>query len=565
MWLTKLAISRRVTISMLIVGLVIMGFVGLSKMPWDLNPKVDFPMVSVTIPYPGASPQEIEQRVVKPLEDQVSVINNVDRVQSESQENVGSITIRFRYGTKVDVAAADVRDALDRTKGQFPDEVKAPSIYKLDIGSMPVVTLGIMGNRPPRDLRTMVEDVIKPVLGQVPGVAAISVSGGQEREIQIVADRDRLDAAHISIAELANQLRSQNLDVPSGNIKEGLRDYAVRALGQFQSMDEIRGLLIDTPEGNLPLHDLAEVLDTVAEPSSFARTNGKDAVGISVLKQSDANTVAVVDGVKKKLEFLLGNDKQAGQLPRDIKATISNDSSERVRAAIYDVRDALLWGALLAALVVFLFLHNFRGTIIVALAIPTCILATFLPIGMGLGFTLNMMVMLGLALSVGILVDDSIVVLENIDRHLQMGEQPAAAAFNGRTEIGAAAVATTSVDVVVYVPVAMMGGIVGRFFYSFGITVFICTMFSLLIAFTLTPMLAAWWYERTDRRKGHRMGLWARFFAAFDRGYDGFERAYLRLLKPAIRHPFITVGIGYGLLIMTFVMKGCRKIGRAHV
>ncbi|MEI6502468.1 MAG: efflux RND transporter permease subunit, partial [Armatimonadota bacterium] len=263
---------------MFIVGLVIMGFVGLSKMPWDLNPKVDFPIVSVTIPYPGASPQEIEQRVVKPLEDQVSVINNVDRVQSESQENVGSITIRFRYGTKVDVAAADVRDALDRTRGQFPDEVKAPSIYKLDIGSMPVVTLGIMGNRPPRDLRTMTEDVIKPVLGQVPGVAAISVSGGEEREIQIVADRDRLDAARISISELANQLRSQNLDVPSGNIKEGLRDYAVRALGQFQSMDEIRNLLIDTPQGNIPLRDLAGVLDTIAEPSSFARTNGKSAV-----------------------------------------------------------------------------------------------------------------------------------------------------------------------------------------------------------------------------------------------------------------------------------------------
>ncbi|MEI6502434.1 MAG: efflux RND transporter permease subunit, partial [Armatimonadota bacterium] len=276
-------------------------------------------------------------------------------------------------------------------------------------------------------------------------------------------------------------------------------------------------------------------------------------MGIAVLKQSDANLVAVVDGVKKKLEFLLGTEKQAGQLPRDIKAVISNDSSERVREAIYDVRDALLWGALLAALVVFLFLHNFRGTIIVALAIPTCILATFLPIGMGLGFTLNMMVMLGLALSVGILVDDSIVVLENIDRHLQAGEQPAAAAFNGRTEIGAAAVATTSVDVVVYVPVAMMGGIVGRFFYSFGITVFICTMFSLLIAFTLTPMLAAWWYQRTDRRKGHRMGLWARFFAAFDRGYGAFEAAYLRLLRPAIRHPFVTVGIGYGLLIATFM------------
>lgn len=556
MWLTKLAISRRVTISMFIVGLVVMGLIGLSRMPWDLDPKVDFPMVSVTIPYPGASPDEIEQRVVRPLEDQVSIINGVDRVQSEAQENIGSVSIRFRYGTDVNAAAADVRDALDRTKAEFPDDVEAASIYKLDIAAQPVIMLGILGQRPPRDLRKLVEDVIKPVIGQVPGVASVSVSGGEQREIQILADRERLDAAQLSISELAAKLQAQNLDVPSGSVKEGVRDYAVRALGQFHSMEEIRNLLIDTPQGKLPLRDLARVLDTVVEPSTYARTDGQTAVGIAVLKQSEANTVSVVDGVKQKLDLLVGTSGHAGTLPADIKFVISEDRSDRVKEAIYDVRDSLLWGALLAALVVFLFLHNFRGTIIVALAIPTCIMATFLPIGIGLGFTLNMMVMLGLALSVGILVDDSIVVLENIDRHLQMGEQPAVAAYNGRTEIGAAAVATTSVDVVVYIPVAMMGGIVGQFFYAFGITVFTCTMFSLLVAFTLTPMLASWWYQRTDRRKGHRQGLWARFFALFDAAYTRFEHAYLLLLRPAIRHPYLTVLIGYGLLILVFVGIG---------
>lgn len=556
--LTRFAINRRVTISMFILGLVIMGLVGLSKMPWDLQPKVDFPMVSVMVPYPGASPQEIEQRIVRPLEDQVSVINGVDQVTSQCQENIGVVSIRFRYGTDVDVAAADVRDALDRTKAEFPDDVEAPSIYKLDIGALPVVTMGITGDRPPRDLRKMVEDTLKPVLGQVPGVAAVTVTGGEEREIQILAGRDRLDAVQMSIADLARELANQNLDVPSGNIKAGVRDYAVRALGQFSSMDEIRQLRIDTPVGLIPLRDIAEIRDTVAEPSTLARTDGVTAVGVSVLKQSEANTVSVVEGVRQRLELLLGTEGKPGKLPGDIKYVVSYDASKRVKEAIYDVRDALLWGALLAAVVVFIFLHNFRGTIIVALAIPTCIMMTFLPIGIGLGFTLNMMVMLGLALSVGILVDDSIVVLENIDRHLQMGEQPATAAFNGRTEIGAAAVALTSVDVVVYVPVAMMGGIVGRFFYSFGITVFTCTLFSLLVAFTLTPMLASWWYQRTDRRKGHRLGLWGRFFAGFDRSYAVFERVYLRLLKPAIRHPYITVAIGYAFLIVVFILIGPR-------
>jgi len=558
MWLTKFAINRRVTISMFILALIIMGLVGLSRMPWDLNPKVDFPIVSVTVPYPGANPEEIEQRIVRPLEDQVSVINGVDRVISQCQENLGSTTIRFAYGTDVDVAAADVRDALDRAKASFPDEVEAPSIYKLDMGSMPVITIGITGSRPPRDLRKLVEDNIKPVFGQVPGVASVAVSGGEVREIQILADRERLDAVQLSIAELAQQVAAQNLDVPAGNIKQGVRDYAVRALGQFESMDEIRNLRLDTPKGNLRLSDVAEVLDTVEEPDSLARTNGAAAVAVNVLKQSDANTVAVVEGIKAKLKELLGTEDQPGTMSRDLKAVISYDAATRVKEAIYDVRDALLWGALLAAVVVFLFLHNFRGTIIVALAIPTCLIATFLPIGMGFGFTLNMIVMLGLALSVGILVDDSIVVLENIDRHLQMGEQPATAAYNGRTEIGSAAVALTAVDVVVYIPVAMMGGIVGRFFFPFGITVFTCTIFSLLIAFTLTPMLASWWYQRTDRRAGHRLGLFGRFFAAFDAGYLWLEHAYRGLLRRAIRHPYITVGLAFGALVLVLVGVGPR-------
>lgn len=561
MWLTRFAINRRVTISMFILGLVIMGLVGLSRMPWDLNPKVDFPMVSVTVPYPGANPEEIEQRIVRPLEDQVSVINGVDEVTSECQENIGSVGIRFRYGTDVDTAAADVRDALARARALFPDDVEEPSIFKLDIGAQPVITIGITGERPPRDLRKLVEDSIKPVLGQVPGVASVAVSGGEVREIQVLADRERLDAAQLSITDLADKLRSQNLDVPAGNIKEGVRDYAVRAMGQFRSVEEIRNLLIDTPRGNVRLADLADVEDTVAETSVLARTNREPAVALNILRQSDANTVTVVNGVKQKLALLLGTEQTRGTMPRDLKAIISYDESRRVKEAIFDVRDALLWGALLAAFVVFLFLHNFRGTIIVAMAIPTCILMTFFPISLGFGFTLNMMVMLGLALSVGILVDDSIVVLENIDRHLQAGEQPAVAAFNGRTEIGSAAIALTAVDVVVYIPVAMMGGIVGRFFYAFGITVFTCTLFSLLIAFTLTPMLASWWYQRTDRRQGHRLGLFARFFALFDRGYRGLERQYLRLLKPAIRHPFVTVAVGYAVLLVIMIVLGPRLAG----
>jgi HAE1 family hydrophobic/amphiphilic exporter-1 len=559
MWLTRVAINRRVTISMVILALVVMGLVGLSKMPQDLNPKVDLPIISITIPYPGAGPQEIEQRILRPVEDAVSVVNGVDTVSSVGYESMGSVTVQFQYGTDIDAAAADVRDALDRAKASFPTDVKQPSLYKIDIGALPIFVAGVTGKRSPRDLRKMVEDDISPRLGQIPGVASVSVAGGEVREVQVLAHRDRLEAAGLSVARLAQLLAAENLDVPSGSVKEGDRDYAVRMLGQFESIEQIRRLQISTPRGGLlPVSALAEVRDTVAEPTRLARLDGESAVTISIIKQSDANTVRVAAEVRRVLTELVGSIEEGqesarGELPEDIKVVVARDDSERVTEAIKDVRDALLWGALLAAIVVFLFLHNFRGTIIVAIAIPTSMMATFLPLGMGFGFTLNTMVMLGLSLAVGILVDDSIVVLENIERHLRKGEQPKAAAYNGRTEVGGAAVAITLVDVVVFIPIAMMGGIVGRFFYPFGITSFVCTGFSLLMSFTLTPMLASWWFTRHDEIEARRQGLAQRFFGLWDAGYGRLERLYRRLLNRAVRHPYITVAIGYMALILTLV------------
>ena len=488
---------------MVIMFLIVMGFMGLRGMPWESDPEVDIPYVSVSVPYPGAGPQEIEQRILMPLEDSVSVIDGVENVSSTAYENFGQVVIEFNLGKDVDVAASDVRDAIDRTKAQFPEDADQASLYKIDINAMPIFTVGFTGNRAPRDLRKLVDDEIRPRLGQVAGVASVSVTGGEEREIQVLANRDRLDAVGLSISELASIINSQNIDIPSGSIKEGRREYAIRVLGEFKTMDDIRNLLIKTPfGGKVPLSSLAEVRDTVVEPDRFARIDGEPTVTINVVKQSDANTVQVAKDLRATLEELIGpledseekkgeGAPKSGILPADIRAVVSNDDSEYVMESINDVLDSLLYGALLAAFVVFLFLHNFRGMIIVALAIPTSMMATFLPIGLGFGFTLNMMVMLGLSLSVGILVDDSVVVLENIERHLRRGEQPKAAAYNGRTEIGGAAVAITLVDVVVFVPVAMMGGIIGRFFFSFGITAFTCTLFSLLMSFTLTPMLAS--------------------------------------------------------------------------
>ncbi|NLO73139.1 MAG: efflux RND transporter permease subunit [candidate division WS1 bacterium] len=566
MWLTRLAINRRVTIAMIILGIMVLGLVGLQRMPWDFFPEVDFPYIFVTVPYPGAAPEEVEEGVVKPLEDQFSIISNVKHLTSTCRENMGSVAIQFEYGTNLDGAASDVRDAVDRAKLSFPSDVESPQLLKLNISAMPVMQMGITGDRDPRDLYRLVNDKLKPALAQIPGVASVSITGGRERESQIRVDHQRLAAVGVSLSDLSGYLAASNLKLPAGSMQEGLREYTVRLMGEFSGLDEIRALRVPTPAGGrVRLDTLAEVLDTTVEATTIARVNGQESVGVAIQKQSNANTVQVCDSARKVLEDLMGTTGHSGVLPPDLEAVIARDQSEQVREAIRDVFEALWLGALLASLIVFLFLHNVRATIIIALAIPTSIVCTFLPIGLGLGFTLNMLVMLGLALSVGILIDDSIVVLENIQRHLNIGEPPAAAAYNGRTEIGAAAVAITMVDVVVFVPVALMGGIVGQIFYPFGITVAVCALFSLLVSFTVTPSLAAWWFRRRERQEGHAAGVIGRsiqrLFDSWERGFSALERAYRRVLRGAILHPYWTVAIAYAILIASLFLVFSRLGG----
>ncbi len=547
MWLTRFAIERRVTISMFIGILIVLGAVGLGEMPWDLFPSIDIPIVLVVVPYPGAGPEEIEQRIVRKLEDGLSVLEGLDEIEASAQENMGVVVLSFTEQTQVDVAAADVRDAIGRVRAEFPEGAEEPVVVKADPGSIPVITVGLSGERSPRDLRKLVEDTIKPVFGRVPGVASISITGGEEREIRVLISEQRLQAVGLTPTALSQQLRLENLDLPAGTMETGTRDFRVRVLGELDDLEELRSLPLDTPTGGaVRLGEIAEIQDTVVDPSGYARIDGVPSVAVEVVKRPDANTVQVVSGIKRAI------DRFERELPGDLEFTISSDQSEPVIEAIIDLRNAIMWGALFAALVVFFFLHNFRGMVIVAVAIPTSLLATFLPIGLGFGFTLNMMVMLGLALSVGVLIDDSVVVLENIQRHLEYGELPAQAALNGRSEIGAAAIAITMVDVVVYLPVALMEGIFGQVFYSFGITVVVCVLFSLIMAFTLTPMLSAWWYERETANHGEPRGLnafLAGVFGLWDGGYARLSALYRRVARVCVAHPYLTLLLGYALLI----------------
>ncbi|MFW6437554.1 MAG: efflux RND transporter permease subunit, partial [Armatimonadota bacterium] len=385
MWaFARTVISNRVTVSMVVLAAIVLGLVGLSGMPWEMEPDVDFPFVTVIVTYPGAGPDEIEEEVIRPLEDAVSVLSNVQHVNAVAQEGVGTVSVEFSFEADQDVAAADVRDAVARVKTEFPDDVDEPQVLKLDLGALPVMTIGVTGNRPPRDLRELVDDVITPRIGQVGGVASVSVTGGEEREIHVLADKRRLEAAGLSIAELSGAIASDNLNVPAGEIDEGLRNYRVRVFGRADDIDTIRNIRIDTPLGGLMrVADLADVVDSIVDTDEYARINGENVVSMRIVKQSGANTVGVADGVRAAL------DELDDRLAEDIEFTIANDDSEQVVTQILDVRDSIVQGTILAALVVFLFLHNVRGMMIAALVIPVSIIASFSLTGLAFDFTLN--------------------------------------------------------------------------------------------------------------------------------------------------------------------------------
>jgi len=566
MWLTRISIDRPVTITMVVLALLVLGMVALSRLPLDLYPDIEFPFVTVVSAYPGAGPEETETLVTKPIEDRVSTISGVKNVSSTSEEGVSVVGIEFYLGTDLDTAANDVREKVDAAGYDLPSDMDPPVIEKFSLSAIPVVTFALSSPRPPQELRRIADDVVKDRLGRLQGVGSVSVSGGDVREILVAVDEDQLQAYGLSIDQIVQTLGAANLNLPSGNVEEGRREYAVRAVGEFQSPEEVRDVQLVTAQGGtICLCDVAEIRDTVAERRQWARVDGEDSVAVMVLKQSGANTVDVADACREELMRLTGQTfdyrgyeekdapRKQGLLPSDITARMTFDQSTFVKDALHDLRNHMAFGAFLAVLIVLLFLHNFRGTIIVALAIPTSIIATFSVMYFA-GFTLNQMTMLALSVSVGILVDDSIVVIENIYRHLRLGETPKEAAFNGRTEIGLAAITITLVDVVVFVPIAFMGGITGQFFRQFGITVAVTTLFSLFIAFTLTPMLSSRWYREEDAvpddlddpgAPSTDRGLSAKF----DRVYAGLNRLYRRLLVWALDHRLATVTIGLTALL----------------
>lgn len=560
MWLTRASIDRPTLISMFFAALIVLGLVVYSDMPVEQRPDVDFPFVTIVTVYQGAGPEEIETLVSKPIEDAVGSVANIKNVTSTSQEGLSVVGVEFELGTDLATASADIREKVDSVRNILPDDVEAPTITKADVSAIPVLTVGMLGPLPPREMRRLADDVVKDRLARVKGAAAVAVSGGLVREIQVLVDKDRLAAYRLTMDDITNAIRQENLNVPSGSIEQGRRDYAVRVLGEFETAEQIEQMRLRVPDRdsggpgwNIRLGDIATVRDTYEDPDVISRLNGVPAVVLAVQKQTDANTVDVGEGAREELAAL------EKTLPPGVDFVIATDETEYVLEQQHDTNRELILAVVLVVIVIFIFLHSVRATFIVSVAIPTSLIATFIPMTL-FGFSLNFMTMLALSLAVGILVDDAIVVLENIDRHLHEGEPPREAALNGRAEIGLAAVSIALVDVVVFIPIAFMGGIVGQFFKSFGITVASATLFSLLVGFTLTPMMASRFYKRETRwehehHTGSRWTLfWERRFAAFDRFFARLDSGYRRLLQWSLDNRILTWVIGTASLTTIIIM-----------
>jgi len=531
MWLTSIAIKRPLFMLMVIGALLVVGLVSWTKLGVDLLPALDFPIVVVSTPYPGASPDAVDTLVTKPVEDAVASINDIDYITSSSVEGVSSVIIFFTDKAAKD-SSIDVERRVSAIRGRLPTDAKDPTIGKFDPNAQPILLLTLSGNRDLGALQRLAEDKLQKRLEGTDGVAQVTLIGGLVRNIQVQVDQQKLQARGLSILQVNQALGGDNVNVPAGNITQQGRDWTVRLDNQAQTPAELNNVLVSsTPTGPVYLRDVATVVDTYKTVSTIQRTNGQSAMGISILKQSSANTVSTADNVKATLAQLTPD------LPQGTTIAVAYDASIFTRSSLNDVTRELSQAVALTGLVLLLFLHTFRSTLIVLLAIPTSLIAT-LGVMYFLGLSLNMMSLMGLTLTVGILVDDSIVVLENIFRHLQLGEAPREAAITGRSEIGFAAIAITLVDVVVFTPIAFMSGITGQYFRQFGLVIVSATIFSLFVSFTLTPLLASRWYRKGEHGEANlaqptRNPL-TRFGRAWDAGYARLARGYGRVLHFAI-------------------------------
>jgi hydrophobic/amphiphilic exporter-1 (mainly G- bacteria), HAE1 family len=536
-WLAALCVKRPVFATVLILSLVVVGIFGFTRLGVDRFPKIDFPTIVVTTVQPGAAPEQIETEVTDKIEEAVNTISGIDELRSTSSEGVSLVMISFLLEKDTNIAAQEVRDKINSVLPLLPKTIQQPRVDKLDPDAAPVLSVALSANRPIRDVTEYADKVLRRQLESVGGVGQVLVLGGRQRQINIWLDADRLRAYNLTVTDVSRALQAQNVEIPGGRVDQGAQSLTLRTRGRVQSVAEFGDIVIREKDGHpVRIVDVARVEDGQADVETAANVNGEGTVVLNIRKQSGTNTVEVAREVKSRLEALKTS------LPTGYNLRVVRDQSDFIEASINNVEEHLIVGSILAAVVVLLFLTNLRSTVIAAIAIPTSILATF-GLMWYMDFTLNMLTMLALTLSVGIVIDDAIVVLENIYRFIEeKHENQIEAAIEATKEIGLAVLATTLSLVAIFVPVGFMGGIVGRFMKSFGLTMAFAIMVSLVVSFTLTPMLAARWLKVKRHGKDQHSSKDSKIFHAI----DGF---YTRLLEWSMAHRFIVAAIAVVVLI----------------
>ena len=539
MVLSDVSIKRPVFATMIIAAIVLFGIVLYQRLTVDMFPDVSFPVVTVTVTYPGASPETMESQVTKPIEEAVNGLSGVDMMRSTSLESVAIISLQFDLDKDVGTAIQEVRDRMATVQADLPDGIEAPLVQKFDVGASPVMQLAVHGSGDQAALLRYAEDSLKPSLERIEGVGGVEVVGGREREMHVWLRPEALRTYELTVDEVVRALGAQNIEVPGGRLDSSGKETVVRTDARARTAEEIGALALVTRDGTaIAVRDVATVEDGFVEQRSIARVDGKPAIAVVLRKQADANTVLVADAVRAGLPGL----RQRAPAGTSIEVLLDNSTS--IRGSIESVQFDLVLGAILAVAIIFIFLRDLRATLISALALPTAVIGTFAFVKV-LGFTLNMMTTLALSLSIGILIDDAIVVIENIvRRRSELGEDAKTAAARGTAEIGLAVLATTLAIVAVFVPVAFMDGIVGQFFYEFGLTVAFAVLLSLFVSFTLTPMLSSRFLEGTHAAP---RGL----SAIIERALTWTERTYRKIVRWALRHRAVTLGIAVATLVGT--------------
>ncbi|MFZ2959843.1 MAG: efflux RND transporter permease subunit [Candidatus Ozemobacteraceae bacterium] len=542
MILADSAIKRPVTTIMAFLAVALFGIICYRELGVDQFPEIELPTVTITCVYRGASPETLESKVVEKIEEQIAALNGIDQVRSVCSENIAQVICFFKLERDINVAAQDVRDKIAAIRSTLPESMDSPVVDKLNTGAIPIMTLSIAGPLAPVALSKYAKDIVKTRIQSISGVGSLREIGVRDREIKIWIDNDKLNAHRLTAAEVVQAIRSKNIEIPAGKIENSRREFVVKTMGELADVEAFRRLTIamvgDTP---ITLGEIALIEDSLQDERVAGRLNGQPTIALQVRKQSGANAVKVANLVKEAIAELI---KTA---PPGVQIRIPVDNSPFIEESIHSVMVDIVVGSILAILIILLFLRNTPSTIISALAIPASILASFILMRV-LGLTLNILTTMALSLSVGLLIDDAIVVIENIFRHLRMGKSPAQAASDATEEIGQAVSATTFSLVAVFLPVALMSGIVGRFLFSFGITVTATVLVSLVVSFTLTPMLSA----RYLTHKEHENFV-ARLLG---RALDLLDDGYRWILNFALRHRMMVFILAIAIIGATVFLAG---------